>query len=204
MNNEKLYIECDRYDSYPNEDLNMLKRLILLAAVFSLSGCLATANLAEEDGVLSNGDRTILRGMLMQTQTTCTTHRYEEGSGRKITGDIKIHELPIAKKFYSSDNGWYKAHIVSQGAWDDVFYNPSIKRMVCGQMNWQTFKESKTITFKEVGVQEKSVLDVPVRKSSENSANTEQRLLYAKDLHERNLLTLSQYNNQVKLIMSGD
>jgi len=94
--------------------------------------------------------------------------------------------------------------MVTQGIWDEVFYNPSIKVMVCGQKSWQTFKESQTTAFKEVGVQEKSVLDLPVRKSSQNTGNTEQRLLQAKDLYARNLLTLSQYNNQVKLIMSGD
>jgi len=75
----------------------MLK-IIFLAAVFGLSGCLATANLAEEDGTLSYGDRTILRGMLAQTQTTCTTHTYNETSGRQITGNVKIRELPVAKK----------------------------------------------------------------------------------------------------------
>lgn len=204
MNAEKLYIEGERYDTYTDKDLNMLKRMILLVAVFALTGCLATANLVEEEGALSYGDRTILRGIMMKTQTTCAIHRYDEASGQKTAGDMKIHELPTAKKFYSSDNGWYKALLVSQGLWDEVFYNPSINRMVCGQKNWQTYKESQTITFKEVGVQEKSVLDVPVRKSSEKSINTEQRLLYAKDLYDRKLLTLNQYNNQVNLILSGN
>lgn len=123
--------------------------------VTCLSGCvapdvLATANLPENLRQTAHEMR--LRGAYQ-----CTTHKYEQSSGRKLTGDVKISTEVTLRRFYISDNDWYKAEIIGNGVIDNIFYSPKTGKFVCGQKNWDSYSDTKNIAFQEYGVIENTI-----------------------------------------------
>ena len=141
----------------------MYKTLGSVVTGLTLTGCLATADLASDGNTLSNSERLIVAEMVAQAQQVCTVTSFDP-AGAPIGGrGMKLAKPPIAKSFFSSSSGWYKALMQQVGVWDEVFYHPSSNTLICGQKLWQTTKESKSVVFAEVGVEEKSAFDLVKR-----------------------------------------
>ncbi|MGV0960185.1 MAG: hypothetical protein ACOYB1_10145 [Limnohabitans sp.] len=167
-----------------------------------LSGCLATVNLLDANSsILSKEQRIIAHDIAERTKSTCIRYTYIEGSNQKISGDMKLTGSIEIKRMYTSDSGWFKAHILSQGIWDNVYYNPVKFKFICGEKQWGEYSESTKIQFTEIGLQAKSLENIPIsiKKIQPNSDPDllKDRLNLLKELRQKDLITEIQYNEQV-------
>lgn len=181
---------------------------ISTATILSLTGCLATTNLLDKDNsALNSEQRSVAYEIAEKTKNNCIHYKYEQTSERKISGDIKFSQPIEIKRMYTSDSGWYKAHVMSQGIWDNVYYNPSKFKFVCGEKLWNQYSESGKLEFSEIGAEIKSLDKAPSSaiKSQpiKNSSGIEERLKVLKDLFQKDLISQKQYNEQVSKILSG-
>ena len=140
----------------------------------------------------------MLNEMAEKTKNICITFTYDPGSGAKLSGDRKIEKLPVVKRFYTSDSGWYKIYFMINGVWDYSFYNPKEYKFICGEKQWEKLKESRKITFDEVEVELKKFVPSPVISTKSKKQNIEDKLKDFKDLREKNLITEKQYDELVK------
>lgn len=72
-------------------------------------------------------------------------------TNKPISGDVKLSTLGEVRRLYSSSRGWYKAEVVSEGIWDNVYYNTLNQALVCGEKTWQQYSDSGELKFVEVG-----------------------------------------------------
>lgn len=124
-----------------------------------LSGCLATKNLLIEDNLDERYKRVAFK-IAERAMQICTTHTYEQGSNRKLSGDMRITKLPEVKRLYESKSGLWKSELMVSGVWDNVYYLERSEIIICGEIQWQQFPQSKEINFTEVkpGVSNQNIL----------------------------------------------
>lgn len=120
----------------------------MLMATF-LIGC-ASADLAS-DSSLNQSDRQLATRITELSRERCIHYQYEQGSGRKLSGDMKLSATPVVKRLYRSDSGWAKAELQISGVWDNVYWLESSGAIICGELDWQKFANSSSIAFKEIG-----------------------------------------------------
>lgn len=146
---------------------NLMKKLFVifwtLLAVSILSGCLATTNLLAQRGALPDNLHLVAVQMVNVAKQTCIRISGPESQskddwqkGRKLdSNDYTI------TRFYVSDNGWYKANIITQGIHDELFYNKNTNKLVCGTHGWAKYTDGSSIRFTEFGKIEKKLDDYP-------------------------------------------
>lgn len=123
---------------------------IYLMGLSLLSGCLASIDL-KNDQSLSSGDRRVAARIAELTQQLCVRYTYEQGTDRKLSGNMKLSESPAVKRMYRSDSGWVKAEVLANGVWDNSYYLESSGKFICGENSWQKFSDSTSIIFREIG-----------------------------------------------------
>lgn len=176
-----------------------MKNYLTSALCFALSGCIATTDLLHNETNLNSSQKSILKEMAEKTQNICILYTYDTISGDKLSGDRKINKLPVAKRFYTSDSGWFKVYFMTNGVWDYSFYNPKDYKFVCGEKQWGKLKESRKIIFDEVEVELKKDSS-PVLSIKSNNQIIEDKLKNLRNLRQRNLITEKQYDDLVKKI----
>lgn len=183
--------------------------ILVVISPFILTGCLTVNSLLDEsNNVLNSNQKIIAKDISNKIKTICVHYKYEPGSDRKLTGDMKFSSSIDVKKFEISDAGWYKVYFMSQGIWDYAYYNPSSFKFVCGEKQWNQFAESRKIEFQEVGAKVKSINNIQATQAktsfSENKNVVEEKLKLLKSLREKDLITEKQYSDQVLKIISAD
>ncbi len=182
--------------------ITAIKYIQLLPISLMLSGCLATTNLLT-DGTLNSEDLSIANTMAEMTKKYCITYRSrDDGSNR--SNEMPVNNLPEMKAFYTANDNWYKADILtSNGTWTNIYYNKSSKKFTCGK-SWDDYSESRTVQFIRKDVKVKSINDVAVRPTPKPQQNKsiENKLSEVKSLFDKNLITSQQYDEQVKRILA--
>lgn len=84
------------------------------------------------------------------------------------------------------------------GVWDYSFYNPKEFRFVCGEKQWEKFKDAKKIIFGEIDVQVKKIKSSPVISTKPKNQNIEDKLKNLQELRQKNLITEKQHDELVK------
>ncbi len=82
----------------------------------------------------------------------CHKIQYEDAAQTKQRpGHVNIVDSAKVTRLFESDSGWFRGQVHSQGIIDNVFYNERDKRIVCGQKQWDSFANTASIVFREVG-----------------------------------------------------
>ncbi|MDD5480591.1 hypothetical protein [Rhodoferax sp.] len=171
--------------------------------VFLLSGCLATTNLLT-DGTLDYNDQNIANMMAERAVKYCVTFSENSSDGNR-SGDMPISKLPEFKAFYTANDNWYKADVLTTGnVWFSIYFNSKTNRFTCGK-SWEKYSESRTVQFIRKDVKEKSINDIALRSipKPQQNKSTENKLIEAKSLFDKNLITSQQYDEQVKRILAN-
>lgn len=181
---------------------NFYKNISIGVLVSILSGCLATTNLLT-DGKLGAAHLQVANEMADRTSKNCVTVQYRGGSEEPMN-NMKMRERPDVKSLWESDSDWYKAEMLVQQAWDNIYYNNITGRLVCGQKNWDKFSESRTIRFIRVDEKQPSlnIRSNPSQPTSTDIETAETRLTKLKSLHNKKLISDQQYDEQVKRILA--
>ena len=177
-----------------------MKNYLISTLCFTLGGCLATSDLLHDDTNLSSSHKILLNEMAEKTRNICITYTYDPSSGAKLSGDMKITKLPVVKRFYTSDAGWYKIYFMINGVWDYSFYNPKEFRFVCGEKQWEKYKEARSVIFDQVTVDLKNIKSSPVISTQLKNQNVEDKLRNFQELRQKNLITEKQHDELVKKI----
>jgi len=164
------------------------------------------------DGSLNSEDLKAATEIAERTQQQCTRTRYKD-DGQQVGGGAAVAMLPDIKKIYRAEDSWYKAEVAVAGIWDNVYLNFFTKQIVCGQKNWEKFGEAGSLSFKQVGIGEKSVNETSLVFNKPDTMNSssmhqvestiEQKLIKLKSLFEKNLITSQQYEEQMRGILNG-
>lgn len=128
---------------------NQAARFIIVAGFPVLGGCLATYNLINDPSVDSKS-KTIALRIVDLVQTKCITYSYEQGTDRRISGDMRIAATPEVKRLLSSSSGWWKSEVLASGVWDSVYYFQPSQTLICGEKNWQQSEFSRKVEFKDI------------------------------------------------------
>lgn len=180
-----------------------IKFIQFLAVPLALSGCLATTNLLT-DGTLNSEDLNIAKMMAERTVKYCVTFS-ENSSGGNRSGDMPVAKIPEVKAFYTANDNWYKADVLSTGnVWFSIYFNSKTNRFSCGK-SWENYSESRTVQFIRRDVKEKSINDIAIHQTpkSQQNKSTESKLIEVKSLFDKNLITSQQYDQQVKRILEN-
>jgi hypothetical protein len=180
-----------------------IKFIQFLALPLALSGCLATTNLLT-DGKLNSEDLNIAKMMAERTVKYCVTFS-ENSSGGNRSGNMPVSKLPEIKAFYTANDNWYKADVLSSGnVWFSIYFNSKSNRFSCGK-SWENYSESRTVQFIRRDVKEKSINDTASYQApkSQQYKSTESKLIEARSLFDKNLITSQQYDEQVKRILAS-
>lgn len=121
-------------------------RNLIIALPFFLSGCLASTNLLN-DSKINPEDRIIMQRMAEKTSEICKTYTYDQSTGKQLSGYMDFNDLPEIKKFYKSNENWYKAEMTVRGVWDNVYYLKGKEALVCGEKQWQDLSKGRSILF---------------------------------------------------------
>lgn len=124
-------------------------RLLCVAVMGVLSGCLATTDLASSNSPLQGNDKFVVMQIAELVPNVCTRYRYRETPEKKITGDMPIKAAEI-KRLYKADGDWYKAEVASAGVWDNVYFNTFSRGIECGEAAWMKTEESRMLRFNEI------------------------------------------------------
>jgi hypothetical protein len=176
-----------------------MKNYLTSTLCFALAGCIATTDLLQDNTNLSSSHKKLLNEMAEKTKNICITYTYDPGTGAKLSGDMKISKLPVIKRFYTSDSGWFKVYFMINGVWDFSFYNPKDFKFVCGEKQWEKLKESRKISFDEVEVEVKNN-SLPIISTQPKNLIIEDKLKNLKELRQKNLITEKQYDDLVKKV----
>lgn len=124
---------------------------ILLAFItFSLTGCLATTNLAADDAPISATHRQQAKTMLNLLHTRCILAKQHQGTVERI----KIADEGSIKRLFSSDSDWLKAEAAFEGMWRPVYYNEKTGEFICSTSEWKKKKDSSKVRFTEISSEE--------------------------------------------------
>jgi hypothetical protein len=130
-----------------------LKQSTLLLVVIGFSvivGCAVTSDI-RDNGSISSADREVASRIADLTKERCTHYRYDTGSDRKLSGDMKFSQAIVVKRIYRSSVGWVKAEVVANSIWDNIYYSEKNGNLVCGEKNWQKLSGVSAVSFAEVG-----------------------------------------------------
>lgn len=177
-----------------------MKIYLITTLCIGLVGCLATTDLLHDDTNLSSANKSTLHEMAEKTRNICMTYSYDPSSGAKLSGDIKINKPPIAKRFYTSNAGWYKVYFMTNGVWDHSYYNPKEFIFVCGEKQWGKYTEAKKIIFDEVDVKLEKINSSSVISAENKNQNIEGNLKNLQELRQKNLITEKQHDELVRKI----
>jgi hypothetical protein len=136
----------------------MNKLIFVSMACIALSACALTEDVSLKMQ-LTDKQRVAAEKLRDATQRICVRVQYlDEESKKARLGDMKITEQGKVVRLYSSKENWYKGTVIAQGITDNIFYNESDGRIICGQKNWDEFSNSGSVQFLEVGELEKKKL----------------------------------------------
>jgi hypothetical protein len=121
-------------------------------ACLLLSGCLATTNLIGQDSPLNPQDLIIANQIARMAKSRCVIVQIEKSTGKVINANgRKFHNESQVKRFFKSTSGWFKAEILTDGIWGNIYFYPSSNMMICGDNQWNKHGNSSSIVFDEVG-----------------------------------------------------
>ena len=110
---------------------------IFVGLGFLLSGCVTQNNLLTNKGQMDDATFEIVERLAEKASSTCTTYTYTEGPvHRAVSGQMKMRGNIVVLNLYTSDSKWYRAGLVVDRVWDNVYYNDSTGQIVCGDKQW--------------------------------------------------------------------
>ena len=130
--------------------------LIVFASI-ALTGCLASVDLSREDSPLPSSERTIAVKISKLTSLQCIKSSYDRNTGQRMSGETTFYNPVSIKRLFVSESGWYKAEVLSDGVWDNVYLHNDSGRFVCGQQSWDSYVDTKDIRFIEFGLEQKRI-----------------------------------------------
>jgi len=139
----------------------MIKKMFVFfkisAVASTLTGCLATTNLAQDPrvDVITQG---LAQKIAQLTSDRCVRTTYDRTSGKKMSGDVKIYSRVAVKKISKATDGWYKAETSADGIWDNIYYNENSIKLICGQKSWDSYSDSKKYLFNDITDTSKKLL----------------------------------------------
>jgi len=132
-----------------------MKKIFLLATTPFFVGCLATTDLSQEPK-LPESERVLLSTIATNIGKTCVKVQYDS-AGNKTGGTSALNRAVNIKRYYVSDTDWIKLEANSAGVWDNVYFNRTTNRIVCGQKDWDSYSDTKFISFYEYGAERKTI-----------------------------------------------
>lgn len=136
-----------------------------------LAGCLATTDLTQEPK-LPELERVLLSSVAAKIGKNCVKVQYDS-AGNKTGATSALNRSVSIKRYYVSDTDWIKLEANSAGVWDNVYINRTTNRIVCGQNDWESYSDTKFISFYEYGTERKSI-NTPSSTSQLSRASTGQ------------------------------
>lgn len=134
-------------------------------------GCLATTDLTQEPK-LPESERVLLSTVAANIGKNCVKVQYDS-AGNKTGGTSALNRSVSIKRYYVSDTDWIKLEANSAGVWDNVYFNRTTNRIVCGQKDWDSYSDTKFISFYEYGTERKTI-NTPSSTSQLSRASTVQ------------------------------
>jgi len=118
-------------------------------------GCLATTDLTQAPK-LPESERILLSTIAANIGKACVKVQYDV-SGNKTGNSTALNRRVSIKRYYVSDTDWIKLEANSSGVWDNVYFNRTTNRIVCGQKDWDSYSDTKFISFYEYGTERKTI-----------------------------------------------
>jgi hypothetical protein len=133
--------------------MTYLKSIILVFTVF-ISGCVATTGglqirgngLPDNYADIATEMVGIAKQMCIKITGNSDKARDDWNKGRKM--DVNDW---FVRRFYTSNTTWVKAESISQGVIDDLYFETSTKKLVCGSHAWGKYEDAAHIKFTEYG-----------------------------------------------------
>jgi hypothetical protein len=134
------------------------KLLVFFVVIWALSACSST-DLAGGNEVLTPDQKIIVTTISKMVPEKCIRGAIDANTGKvKQATAMKVRNAANIKRFYTSNNGWYKAEAISDAGWDNFFYNPTSGAFVCGQREWDTYADTGSVQFQEAGKEPRKLL----------------------------------------------
>ena len=127
----------------------------LLATVPLFYGCFATNDIIHKSN-LPESDRALLSSAVEMASKSCVKIQYDSVGNKKDSSATAISVIHI-KRYYASDIEWIKLEVNSAGVWDNIYFNQTKNIIVCGQKDWESYTDSKFISFTEFGTERKTL-----------------------------------------------
>ena len=122
---------------------------IFVGLGFLLSGCVTQNNLLTNKGQMDDATFEIVERLAFRASEGCVTVRRTSGpASREVGGRMKIHTDIVVNNLYISDSTWYRAEIIANRAWFNVYFNDLTDRISCGDKHWAESGNAGTIVFK--------------------------------------------------------
>lgn len=121
-----------------------------LSLLLVLSGCLTTRNLANPDGGLPPQWAPVAQTMVEAASQMCIkVSGYDHVPRSEWQQGISLTNWAVVR-FYASDTPWVKAQAISQGVFDEIFFQTESKQFICGSDAWSNFESGRLVRFVEV------------------------------------------------------
>jgi len=147
-----------------------MKYLITLLLPF-FAGCLATTDLAK-DPVLPRDHQILLSHVADLATTRCIRVNLDPVTGKKISDGTRFTQRMSIRRYFISNTDWIRVEANSQGAWDNIYFNTSNNRLICGQNEWDSFSDTRAIIFTEYGTERKLLGQTPISQPRSNQPPT--------------------------------
>jgi len=125
-------------------------RIATLATMAALIAGCATNDLLKNKSSYSLNQQAILEAIATETTKTCVKVTKDPITNETKSGTKFSDGRPAILKLFQSDAGWYRAAVVKDGVWDNIYYHPDLTRIACGDEHWLSLKESRGVTFSEI------------------------------------------------------
>jgi hypothetical protein len=125
-------------------------RFFTLATMATLIAGCASNDLLKKKSSYSLNQQQILETIATETTRTCVKVTKDPITNETRSGTKFSDGRPAILKFFQSDAGWYRAAVVKDGVWDNIYYHPDLTRIACGDEHWLSLKESRGVTFSEI------------------------------------------------------
>jgi len=146
--------------------------VLLFFATFLATGCATRVNLLENPVGLNDYQHETLQLMAAAAKERCITYEYEYSNPeRKISGNKRIYGDVIVNSLHEGRDGWYKAEVVMNRSWGNIYYQRNTRKLYCGDEHWSKNKDHESIVF--YNTNDKSI-DKPLTSKS-NSPKSELR-----------------------------
>jgi len=137
-------------------------------------GCLATTDLTKAPK-LPESERILLSKIAANIGKACVKIQYD-ASGNKTGNSTALNKRVSIKRYYVSDTDWIKLEANSAGVWDNVYFNRTTNKIVCGQKDWDSYSDTKFISFYEYGTERKTINSSPSTSQLSSTSNTQTHL----------------------------